>query len=291
MASGWIKMHRKLLEWEWYDDISTFRLFTHLLLRVNYEPKKWHGITIERGQILTSLNSLVSETGLTRQQVRTALTHLISTHEITQEITHQYTIITVCKYDSYQGEENESNTPTNTQTNTVLTQEQHSDNTVLTLTKEYKEYKEDEELKKKEVVLKEKETKKETTKELDRKFKQALLDFGVGEPLADEWISIRKMKGGRNSEFALKTIVNEANKAGISLQEAVEFSAKRQYSGFMASWYIKELNEQRNNRGGGRGRTWEEMGRIVEAGIALNDILGTRNERERNGEKWNSTGR
>ena len=124
------------------------------------------------------------------------------------------------------------------------------------------------------VIQKEKETKKETTKELERKFKQALLEFGVSEPLADEWMSIRKMKGRRNSEFALKTIVNEANKAGISLQEAVEFSAKRQYSGFMASWYIKELNEQRNNMGGGGFMTDAEAQAICDAGMKLHEFIG-----------------
>ena len=124
------------------------------------------------------------------------------------------------------------------------------------------------------VIQKEKETKKETTKELERKFKQALLEFGVSEPLADEWMSIRKMKGRRNSEFALKTIVNEANKAGISLQEAVEFSAKRQYSGFMASWYIKELNEQRNNRGGGGFMSDAEAQAICDAGMKLHEFIG-----------------
>lgn len=149
---GWIKIHRSLLDWEWYDDINTCRLFLHLLLKANFEQKKWHGVTIERGQVVTSLNTLSEETGLTRQQVRTALTHLISTHEITQEITHQYTTITICKYDSYQGEDIEGNTVNNTQSNTAVTQHQHSDNTVVTLTKEYKEYKEGKEIKKKEEI-------------------------------------------------------------------------------------------------------------------------------------------
>ena len=31
--SGWIKIHRKITEWEWYDDVNTFRLFMHLILK------------------------------------------------------------------------------------------------------------------------------------------------------------------------------------------------------------------------------------------------------------------
>ena len=30
--SGWIKLHRKITEWEWYSDANTFRVFMHLLL-------------------------------------------------------------------------------------------------------------------------------------------------------------------------------------------------------------------------------------------------------------------
>lgn len=124
-------------------------------------------------------------------------------------------------------------------------------------------------------------------------FKGTLLALGVSEPIADEWISIRKKKKGINSELALKNVVDEANKAGISLHEAIEFAAKRQWVGFQADWYFNSQYSMKPTQGGGRGRghTLEEMARIVDAGIALNDILGTRNEKERRGETWNSTGR
>ena len=40
---GWIKLHRQILDWEWYDDINVKVLFLHLLLTANYEDKKWQG--------------------------------------------------------------------------------------------------------------------------------------------------------------------------------------------------------------------------------------------------------
>jgi len=67
---GWVKLHRKFTSWEWYDDHNTSRLFLHLLLTVNYEPKKWHSVLIERGSIVTSSTALAKKTGLSRQQVR-----------------------------------------------------------------------------------------------------------------------------------------------------------------------------------------------------------------------------
>ena len=103
MGDGWIKMFRRFLEWEWYDQTSMVRLFLHLLLKANYEDKKWHGIVIKRGQLVTSFANLSAETGLSLQVVRSCLDKLQSTGEVNKQSTSQYTIITVCKYDKYQG--------------------------------------------------------------------------------------------------------------------------------------------------------------------------------------------
>ena len=78
-TEGYIKMHRKILEWEWYEDINVYRLFTHLIFTANWTEQKWQGITIERGQRIISLGHLAKETGLSIQQVRTALKKLEST--------------------------------------------------------------------------------------------------------------------------------------------------------------------------------------------------------------------
>lgn len=99
---GWIKLHRQILDWEWYDDINVKVLFLHLLLTVNYEDKKWQGIIIKRGQKVTSLGHLAKETQLTIQQVRTALDKLQKTENITIKTTNKYTIVTVENYGLYQ---------------------------------------------------------------------------------------------------------------------------------------------------------------------------------------------
>ena len=92
---GWIKIHRKLIEWEWYNDINTKVVFLHLLLTANHKEKKWQGHTILRGQKLTSLEHLSKEVGLSIQQTRTALKKLKSTNEITIKSTNKYTLITI----------------------------------------------------------------------------------------------------------------------------------------------------------------------------------------------------
>jgi len=99
---GWVKIHRKLLKWEWYDDINTKVVFLHLLLTVNYEAGRWQGRTIERGQRVTSLRKLAKEVRLTIDELRTALNHLKTTHEITQQSHANYSLLTVTKYNDYQ---------------------------------------------------------------------------------------------------------------------------------------------------------------------------------------------
>lgn len=102
MCNGWIKLHRKILDWEWFTSPSTLQLFIYLLLRANKEDKKWRGILIKRGQLVTSVATISEETKLSTQQVRTSLNRLKSTNEITSKTTNSFTLVTVCKYESYQ---------------------------------------------------------------------------------------------------------------------------------------------------------------------------------------------
>lgn len=136
--NGFIKIYRSMLDWEWWDDINTFRLFVTILMMANWKDKKWHGKKIKRGSFWTSLDTLSKRSGLSKMQVRTSLNKLESTHEITRKITRSGQLITVENYALYQDyDSNVTHDITH-----ELTNEQHSDNTAITLTKESKESKE-----------------------------------------------------------------------------------------------------------------------------------------------------
>lgn len=100
--NGHIKLHRALTEWGWYKDLPTCKLWLHVLLRANYKACEWKGIEIPRGAFATSYAELAAESGLSVQQVRTAIGKLKKTGEITVETNRHYTVITVSKYDEYQ---------------------------------------------------------------------------------------------------------------------------------------------------------------------------------------------
>jgi len=117
MNKGFIQLHRSLLEWEWYDDKNTKILFLHCLLKANYKDKNYRGKTIKRGSFLTGRDVLANELGLSIQQIRTSLTKLKSTNEITIKSSSQGTIIEVVKYNDYQEVTNKATDeqPTNNQ--------------------------------------------------------------------------------------------------------------------------------------------------------------------------------
>ena len=129
---GWISLHRKLVEWEWYSDANTMRLFVHCLLKANHADKKWRGIDISRGQFLTSIDSLSKELRLSNQKIRTSISKLKSTGEITIKTTSKYSMISITCYDSYQGDnKQDSNSITNKQqTNSKQITTTNNDNNV-----------------------------------------------------------------------------------------------------------------------------------------------------------------
>lgn len=129
-GNGWIKLHRKIENWEWFQDGNTFLLFIHLVLKANHTDQQWQGTMVKRGQAITGRTQLAKITGLSEQQVRTSLNKLKSTGEITSQTTNRFSVITINNYDTYQ----EDNQPTNKR----VTSNQPTDNQQITTNKNEK---------------------------------------------------------------------------------------------------------------------------------------------------------
>lgn len=102
MNEGFIKLYRKITDWEWYTDVNTKSLFIHLLLIANHADQKWRGQVIKRGSLVTSYASLASQIGLSVSQVRTSLKKLEKTGDVSSKTTNRNTVIMVLNYDLYQ---------------------------------------------------------------------------------------------------------------------------------------------------------------------------------------------
>lgn len=130
MEGGFIKLSRKMLTWEWYTDGNTKDVFLHCLLMANWKDGRFKGYEVPRGSFVTGRKKMSEQLKISEQSIRTALSHLESTNEITIKRYAKFSIITVVKYDEYQ--------TINQQINQELTINQPSTNHQLTTIEEYK---------------------------------------------------------------------------------------------------------------------------------------------------------
>ena len=136
LENGFIVLHRKIVNWEWYKDPATRIVFEHLILTANYEEKRFKGEAIHRGQRVASYDTLAKETGLSVRNVRTAIRHLISTNEVTSKATNKYSVFTIVNYDMYQDKRQANQQSTNNQ---LTINQQSTNNNETKITKINKE--------------------------------------------------------------------------------------------------------------------------------------------------------
>ena len=139
MPGDYVKISRKITDWEWYKDINTKVVFFHLLIRANWKPGRFQGVDIPRGSFATSLQSLSLETGLTIREVRTALKHLKTTGEVTINRQAKFSVLSIKNYDRYQ--------TSDTLSDTEVTQERHRSDIEVTTIEEGKKGRREEEKK------------------------------------------------------------------------------------------------------------------------------------------------
>jgi hypothetical protein len=203
--SGWIKLHRQIVDWEWYTDHNTFRVFIHLLLTANHKDKKYRGIELKAGSIVTSRDILAIATGLSVRQIRTALYKLKTTNELTIKTSSQGTIIEIVNYSKYQVETNE------------LTNERPTSDQQTT-------------------------TNKNDNKERNTKysFLASLLDNGFDEKLSREWMEVRKQKKAVNTQTAFDDFMTQVKKHGGDRNKILRKCVERSWKGFNHTWLEKE---------------------------------------------------
>lgn len=104
---GYIKIHRKFRDWEWYSEPVVKDVFLHLLITASWEDSRYKGHEIKAGQTIITVSGLASELGVSTRQVRTAIEKLESTGEITRKTTNRFTVVTVENWSLYQADYDE----------------------------------------------------------------------------------------------------------------------------------------------------------------------------------------
>lgn len=212
MNRDYIKLNRSILEWEWYQNINTCRLFIHMLLKANWKEGKFEGMEVPRGSFISSYPRLADECGLTVNELRTALKHLISTGEITVKPHSKYSVFTVKNYSLYQ-ELNSQATGDSQSDNRQCTDNAQPINSQLTTIEEKKEEKEGKKERRKE-ALKEKNTKKEFFPD-DAELNQTFADYAdmrkkIKAPMTDRAVDMAIATlgelSGNNRDVAIRIL-------------------------------------------------------------------------------------
>lgn len=106
MENGWVKLHRKFKENSSYKKSQYVHLWVHLLLSANSEKKKfnWNGseITVNEGQMIVGRKKLAEDTGIPETTIERILATLESGHQIGQQKTNKYRLISILNWKSYQ---------------------------------------------------------------------------------------------------------------------------------------------------------------------------------------------
>lgn len=206
--SGWIKLHRKLTEWEWYDDPIVWRVYSHLLLTVNYKPSRYRGHELPVGSRVFGRFAYAEEVGLSEGQVRRAIDKLKSTGEVTIKPTNKFSIISVTNWEIYQADDQQNDQQ-------AVSKRPTSDQQATT-SKEGK-----------------KERKKESNKAVQR-------PDDVPSELWSDFLAHRRSQRATLTLTALKGFEREAAKANLPLHQAIQISIERGWRGFKADWVKPE---------------------------------------------------
>lgn len=99
---GYVKLHRRLLEWEWFGDSSTMHVLLCLLLNANWKEGRWLGFVIPPGSVVTSREKIAAQTGLTEKQVRRALDNLEQGRVIERDRAGKGQLVTLVNWAKYQ---------------------------------------------------------------------------------------------------------------------------------------------------------------------------------------------
>lgn len=212
---GWVKLHRAVSEHPISSDPHALSVWIHLLLLANHKTSKrmLNGsmVTVNPGQIITSRKSLAAKTGVQESKIERILKALESEQQIVQQGKSKYRVISITNWLEYQSDEQ--------QTNSKRTTDEQQMNT-------HKECKEGKEVK---PNIRAPKSKRSLTPE-------DLIEMGVNESHARDWMLLRKSKRAPLTQTALEALKREAEKAGMSLAEAVRTCAERGWQGFKAEW-------------------------------------------------------
>lgn len=270
---GFIKIDRKILEWQWYKKEHTKNVFIHCLLKAYWKDTKIEGKIIPRGSFVSSIDNMAKDLGLTTAEVRTALKHLKLTNEITSKGTNRNTVFTVTNYDLYQAKEqteqqtdnkqitNKQQTNSEQKTNKqqtineqLTTNEEHKEDNNINNKEEHKEEKKDTHLSERKQIIdylnQKCGTKYRHGSDLNKKCMNARLNegykvddfFEVIDKKYDDWHGTEREKYLRPETLFGNKFEGYLNQSAIKEKGQTEQMLEKHYD-MVSEWARKKMQE------------------------------------------------
>jgi hypothetical protein len=112
--SGWIKLHRKILDNPIAGRANYLALWVVLLLKANHKKTGmiWNNevLEIKEGQFITGRKKLSKECGIPETTIEDILRFLESSRKIRQQKTTKYRLITILNWEKYQNSDSKATT-------------------------------------------------------------------------------------------------------------------------------------------------------------------------------------
>jgi len=221
---GYFKVERDFLESDFWlsEPFTKSQAWVDLFGIANHAPgffvKRGMQINLKRGQTGRSELTLARRWQWSRNKVRRFLKWLENNEMISLKQDNKTSLITICNYDHYQGVQNKNDTPDGT---TNDTPERHQKDT-----KRYTNKKNKNEKKNKNIIDK---------------------PENVSDQTWSDFLTHRKSKKAPITQTVINTFTKEAERAGMSLEDALIESISRGWRGFKADWMENSAKSGRKN--------------------------------------------
>ncbi len=134
---GWIRLHRKTRDhwlWDNKEVKSKFEAWIDLLMMASHEDRsvymKEQLVVIKRGEVCCSLNTFAKRWKWSTGKVRRFISVLKTDTMVVQQTTRVATHLSICNYDTYQGERHADGTPNGMSNETQTKRERYTENTL-----------------------------------------------------------------------------------------------------------------------------------------------------------------
>jgi hypothetical protein len=243
MDAGYILLSRGIIESDVFASQKLLKIWVWCLCKANFKDKSvplkiGKGETIikvKRGSFIFGRNKAEEELFIDGSTIYKSIHKLKELQMIDITSNNQYSIISICKYDTYQNSDNYKVTSKGQVKNNQVTSKEQPSNTTKNVNNDNKE----------------------NNINIDVfSFYDSLILLGAEKQLIDDWLKVRKTKKATNTETAFKKFKKEFEASGYSINEVLEKCVEKSWSGFNSDWYKKDTTFVNQN---GVGKTNQKL--------------------------------